>query len=212
MNPISIFDRTIIVDNFYTDPDSVRNYALSQTTEQSTNGNYAGIMTDNPFLTQEHIDMISGLVGHKVQPSTQFTGKFRFTTEIDTIPKQDIHFDPGDNNCCWAGVIYLTPNVTNIDGTIFWQHKRTKLSEIPRTLEGIKQYGWNDTSDLKTFLDTDGIDHLLWNKTDVVMNKYNRLVLFRPWKFHSPGPAFGTNKQSARLIQTFFLSPIEHIL
>lgn len=205
MNPISTFDRTIIVDNFYTDPVAVRNFALSQQTEQATNGNYAGVMTDNPFLTKEHLDMLGNLVGHSVKPSTQFTGKFRFTTINDPMPKQDIHFDPGDNNCCWAGVVYLTPNILT-EGTLFWKHKRTGLEEIPRTLEGIRQYGWNDTNDLKTFLDTDGIDHSLWDRTDTVMYKNNRLVLFRPWRFHSPGNAFGQDKQTSRLVQTFFLS------
>lgn len=205
--PISIFERVFIVDNFYTDPDQVRNYALALEKNDSTDGNYAGIMTKESFLTQEHIDAISQLVGHAVIPSTNFTGKFRFTKKHDSS-KQDIHFDPGDNNCAWAGVIYLTPNVDNIDGTVFWKHKRTGLEAIPRTVEGITQHGWNGVDDLKHFLDTEGMDPNYWIKTMSVPYKYNRLVLFRPWMFHSPGTPFGDTLEESRLVQTFFWSPL----
>lgn len=204
--PLSVFERFYIVDDFYTDPDSVRAFALEQEKNNTTDGNYAGVMTQNAFLTQEHIEIFSQLVGHNVQPSTSFTGKFRFSKSTDTF-KQDIHFDPGDNNAAWAGVVYLTPDVKNTDGTIFWKHKRTGLESIPRTIEGIKEHGWNSVGDLKTFLETEGLDYGYWNKTLTVPYKYNRLVLFRPWMFHSPGPLFGETLETARMIQTFFWSP-----
>ena len=106
-------------------PAKYRNHMLT--------GNYAGIMTHNAFLTQEHLDILSKLIGHKVVPSTQFTGKFRFT-KTGEVGSQDIHFDPGDNQCCFAGVCYLSPNVPdNTEGTVFWRHKRTGLESIPIT-------------------------------------------------------------------------------
>lgn len=203
---LSIFERMYIVDGFYKNPEQIRDYALSMHRNSETQGNYAGVMTSDNFLTQEHIDTISQLVGHYVTPSTVFTGKFRFTKEGDQY-KQDIHFDPGDNNCAWAGVVYLTPDVVSTDGTTFWKHKRTGLESIPRTLEGINQHGWKDERDLKVFLDTEGMDHSYWDKTMSVPYKYNRLVLFRPWMFHSPGPAFGDTIENSRLVQTFFWSP-----
>lgn len=203
---LSTFERMYIVDDFYTNPDQVRNHALSLQRNETSQGNYAGVMTADNFLTQDHIDTISQLVGHYVTPSTGFTGKFRFTKESDPY-KQDIHFDPGDNNCAWAGVVYLTPDIENTDGTIFWKHKRTGLESIPRTLEGIAEHGWGGEGDLKRFLDTEGADHSYWNKTLTVPYKYNRLVLFRPWMFHSPGKPFGDAIENSRLVQTFFWSP-----
>lgn len=197
--------RYYIVDNFYNDPDDIRRIALSMEKNDNTDGNYGGIMTKDSFLTKEHLEVLSQLVGENVTPSTGFTGKFRFTQEHETH-KQDIHFDPGDNNCAWAGVIYLTPNITNTEGTIFWKHKRTGLEDIPRTFEGINRYGWTGVPDLKVFLETEGTDHNLWEKTFQVPYRYNRLVLFRPWMFHSPGPAFGNSLETARSIQTLFLS------
>ena len=205
--PINIFDRFIVVDNFYQNPEMIRNFAISAEKEPESGGNYSGVMTNDAFITQEHLDALNLLVGQQTFPSTQLTGKFRFTKESDTW-KQDIHFDPGENNSSWAGVVYLTPDVQT-DGTHFWKHKRTGLEAIPLTLEGIQEHGWNGVDDLKVFLETEGNDHSLWEKTLTIPYKYNRLVLFRPWLFHSPGKSFGDTFENCRLIQTFFLSTLE---
>lgn len=202
--PISIFDRTIIVDNFYDDPDMVRHYALQRQTEEHSQGNYGGVMTNERFVTEEHIIAFSQLTGHGVKQGTGLNGKFRFTQEKDTY-KQLIHFDVGDN-LAWAGVIYLTPTEHD-EGTIFYKHKRTGLGEIPRTQDGIDAHGWDSPDDLKVFLDTDGVDETLWSREMIVPYRYNRLVMFRPWLFHAPGRAFGDTLETSRLVQTFFFSP-----
>lgn len=204
-NPI-LNQKFIIVDDFYKDPDHVRNLALSQSKEGQTQGNYAGVMTDNMFFQEQHHQMFRDLCGMPVKSSTQFNGKFRFTKEGE-IGTQDIHFDSGDGSCFFAGVVYLTPNNDGTEGTIFWKHKRTGLENIPMTLEGIQQYGWNGVDDLKVFLDTDGVDHSKWDRIFTVPYRYNRLVLFRPWKFHSPGAGFGNTIETSRLVQLFFFSP-----
>jgi hypothetical protein len=206
MYPLSIFERVHIVDGFYTDPNFIRSLSLSLQKESQSNGNYAGIMTEQSFFTQEHVDTPSQLLGHPVKPGTQLTGKIRFT-KLGDVYKQDIHFDFGDN-LAWAGVCYLSPNhPENHPGTIFWKHRRTGLESIPRAMEGLQQHGWNSVDELKTFLDEEGTRHELWEQTMVVPYRFNRLVLFRPWMFHSPGPAFGDSVETARVVQTIFLSP-----
>jgi len=201
MYPLNIDERMYIVDGFYTNPDGIRQYAINEQKEPESGGNYAGVMTESRFITDEHLEILGRLVGHFVEPSTGLSGKFRFTKEGDTY-SQDIHFDAGDN--LWAGVCYLTPNIET-DGTIFWRHNRTGLESIPHTQEGIEKHGWYNVDDLKKFLETDGINHSLWTKTLTIPFRYNRLVLFRPWMFHSPGKAFGDTLQNCRLMQTFFL-------
>jgi hypothetical protein len=69
----------------------------------------------------------------------------------------------------------------------------------------IEKYGWKNVDDLKEFLETDGMNESLWDKTLEVTYRYNRLVLFRPWMFHSPGKNFGDTKENCRVLQTFFL-------
>lgn len=204
-NPF-LSQKFIIVDDFYKDPDSVREIALAESKENSTQGNYAGVMTDARYFNEQHFEMFSHLCGFPIKFGTQFTGKFRFTKEGE-LGTQDIHFDAGDGNTIWAGVVYLTPNNDGTEGTIFWKHKETGLEDIPMTLEGIQQYGWNGIDDLKVFLETDGVEHSKWDKVLTIPYRYNRLVLFRPWKFHSPGAGFGDTIETARLVQLFFFSP-----
>ena len=69
----------IIVDDFYEHPDAVNALAKSMITEQSTGGNYGGVMTVEEFFTDSHKQIFSELSGLEIIPSTQLTGKFRFT-------------------------------------------------------------------------------------------------------------------------------------
>ena len=200
----------IIVDNFYDDPETITTFITGSPTEESSGGNYSGVMTELSLYTDNHVEIFKSLTGMDLVPSTQLNGKFRFTTIIDTH-KQDIHFDPAPSNQ-WSGVIYLgkepegcTQEDLNSYGTHFWTHDRTGLNSIPFTQEGIEKYGWKGVPDLKEFLETEGNDHSLWTKTFSVPYKYNRLVLFKPWLFHSPGKSFGIDKSNCRIVQTFFL-------
>jgi hypothetical protein len=197
----------IVVDDFYPNPDEIHFIANALETEDKSGGNYSGTMTSIAFYQSEHQQIFYHLTGQSLNPATQLNGKFRFSLASDD-GKQHIHFDPGMNTQ-WAGVVYLQKpehySNDNEYGTYFWKHKRTGLTSIPLTQEGIEQYDWNNVDDLREFLETDGLDESLWEQTFYVPYKYNRLVLFRPWMFHSPGKNFGTTKENCRIIQTFFL-------
>jgi hypothetical protein len=197
----------IVIDDFYPEPDAVYDMIYSMSTELKSGGNYSGVMTEENFFTTQHQEILEYITGERLVPSTELSGKIRFSLETDRA-KQHIHFDPGTNST-WAGVCFLQkpehyPNENDM-GTMFWKHKRTGLSSIPLTQDGIEKYGWNNVGDLQHFLETDGINEDLWEKTLSVPYRYNRLVLFRPWMFHSPGKNFGTSKENCRVLQTFFL-------
>jgi hypothetical protein len=102
-------------------------------------------------------------------------------------------------------VVYLSKNRPTVDGTIFWKHKPTGLEEIPRTEEGLAKFGLNNQGGIKNLLKNEGVDESYWEKTLAVPYRYNRLVLFRPWLFHSPGEAWGDTLATSRLVQTLFL-------
>lgn len=206
----------IVIDNFYEHPDGVRDIAM-QMSAGKNHGNYAGNMTDDAFWTQEHLQMFQRLTGEVLQAGTQLNGKFRFSMQAD-VARQHIHFDPAPAQI-WAGVVYLTPDhlgqEQGVDlaqcGTVFWQHKRTGLTRLPLEQQQRDAYGWHTVDDLKHFLETDGCDESLWKQTLSVGMQYNRLVLFRPWLFHSPGRWFGDSRENCRLIQTFFLRSAEDL-
>lgn len=199
--------QAIVIDDFYPEPDKIHEMIYNMPTEDKSGGNYSGIMTDDAFFTPQHQDIFQHITGEKLVPSTSLAGKIRFSLETDQA-SQHIHFDPGANSV-WAGVCYLQKPehypAENDYGTIMWRHKRTGLSSIPMTQEGIEQYGWKTVEDLRIFLETEGLDESLWDKTLEIPYRYNRLVLFRPWMFHSPGRNFGDKKENCRVLQTFFL-------
>lgn len=203
-----IKDQVIVIDNFYDNPDTLYDLIISSETEDSSGGNYSGVMSKESFFTDNHVKIFQKITGDVLKSSTVLNGRFRFSLKDDS-GKQHIHFDPGQNSV-WAGVCYLQKpvhyEVNNPYGTCMWKHKRTQLTSIPLTQEGIEKYGWNGVEDLCNFLNTEGLDESLWEKTLEVPYRYNRLVLFRPWMFHSPGRNFGTDKTNCRIIQTFFLA------
>ena len=199
----------IIIDDFYPDPMQIRHLAISMEKNQGT-GNYAGVMTQEPLFTPAHTQILQEITNEPVEGSPGLNGYFRFTMENDRWT-QHIHFDPKIGQI-WAGLVYLSApddlqrhEARVKTGTNFWRHNRTGLNSIPLTQQGLELHGWTGEHDLKVFLDTEGMDESLWTHTLYIPAQFNRLVLFRPWLFHSPGRAFGDRLDNCRLVQLFFL-------
>lgn len=200
-----MINRYMIVDDFYDDPDKLVRVALDSLREEdSPDGGYAGVMTTRSYLGEQHREIFKKLtLEPTIDAATNACGRLRFTRANDSF-QFHIHYDV-DMKTKWAGVVYLSKNHPNTDGTCFWRHKRTGLEIAPNTVEGFAKYGWTGFRGLREFLEKEGIDESLWEKTLTVPYKYNRLVLFRPWLLHSPGPAFGDSIESSRIVQTIFL-------
>ncbi len=200
-----MLNRFLIIDDFYNDPDALVQVALdSIKKEELPRGTYAGVMTTQTFLGQQLRDLFKKMTMEpSINSSTNANGRIRFTVASDPF-KFHIHYDV-DMETRWAGVVYLSKDHPETEGTSFWKHKRTGLEVAPNTVEGFAEYGWNSFEDLREFLETEGLDESLWEKTFTIPYKYNRLVLFRPWLLHSPGPAFGDSLETSRIVQTLFL-------
>ncbi|GJM11816.1 MAG: hypothetical protein DHS20C12_02190 [Pseudohongiella sp.] len=200
-----MLNRYIVVDDFYNNPDELVRVALSTlNVDESPDGGYAGVMTKESYLGEQHRDIFQKLtLEPSINTSTNANGRLRFSRENDPY-NFHIHYDV-EKQTKWAGVVYLSKDHPPAEGTNFWRHKRTGLEQAPNTVEGFAKYGWKNFHDLRAFLETEGIDESLWEKTFTIPYKYNRLVLFRPWLLHSPGPAFGDTLENSRIVQTIFL-------
>lgn len=177
---------SIVIDNFYDNPDSVRKYALSL--PFNVTGNYPGSRTANylPEHTKEKIQNIIFSHAGKVTnwfESPGLTGSFQLTYSSD---RSWIHSDQYNT---WAAVCYLTPNPPVTGGTGLFRHKNTG------------SYYWNSVDNPETF---DGYDKTTWDLVDVIGNVYNRLVIYKGNLFHSSLDYFGNTYNSARLFQVFF--------
>jgi len=173
----------IIVDDFYENPDAVREYALKQNFD--VDGNFPGKRT-KPWLPPDLKQSIQFIVQNAGGAVTSwredsYTGSFQYCLAKD---RTWIHADP---NNTWAGVCYLTPNAPLSGGTALYRHNPTgKDTHYPGD-------EWPD-----------GQDYTQWTRTDYMVNKYNRLVLYRGMMYHASVDYFGNSIENGRLFQTFF--------
>ncbi len=174
----------IVIDDFYYDPDSVREYALSQNFHVL--GNYPGSRTKNLInddtknAIQEIVRPYSGKVTNWLDGSEGYTGAFQLTTSQD---RSWVHSDDYNN---WAGVLYLTPDAPIEGGTGFFR------SKIDGSIRG------------KAYNNLPGGDFTKWELVAEVGNVYNRLILFAADQWHSSLQYFGDSIYNGRLTQVFF--------
>lgn len=185
-----------IIDNFYSDVDAVREFALQQ--DFSVRGNYPGPRTQT-FLNDSVKEVINNVVspfyGDVIYWSEeQYTGAYQYTTSRD---RSWIH---ADQTTKWAAVCYLTPNAPLSAGTGLFKHKPTGLTMAPKNEDG----SYND--ELLKEIYADSQDMTKWEMVDRLGNVYNRLVMYRGDHFHMSLDYFGQDLYDGRLFQTFFFN------
>ena len=172
-----------IVDNFYSDVDEVREFALQQ--DFGVRGNYPGQRTI-PFLNESITSTIESIIepqwGKVTDWGDEYTGAYQYTTAKE---RSWIHCD---HTTRWAGVCYLTPNAPLSAGTGLFKHKETGLVGHP-----LKEDGSYDR-ELMDEIYKDSQDYTKWEMTDRLANVYNRLVIYRGDFFHQSLDYFGRDK------------------
>lgn len=179
--------KLIIVDDFYTNPDNVRSYALSQPFEVS--GNYPGKRT-KPYLPDDLKEAIQKIMYNAAGKVTDWMEYSGYTGAFQICTAQDRTWIHADSYNSWAAVCYLTPDPPVSAGTALYRWKENK--EYERTDNTAPQL--------------DGYDYTKWDMTDYVSNKYNRIVFYRGNLYHASVDYFGDNLQNGRLFQTFFFN------
>jgi len=176
----------IITDNFYSNPDGVRNFALSQ--PFSVTGNFPGKRTIS-HLTPDVKETIQSIVWNAGGAVTDwfendgYTGAFQLTTAADRSWVHSDHFNT------WAGVCYLNPDAPYTGGTGLFRHRATGAVRAGELTTGYEAQ-----------------DMTKWDLYDTLGNIYNRLVLYRGDLFHSSLDYFGSDLYTGRLFQVFFFS------
>ena len=183
-----------VIDDFYSDVDDVRAFALQQ--DFSVRGNYPGPRTQT-FLNDSVKNTIESIVkpfyGNVTYWSDeQYTGAYQYTTSRD---RSWIH---ADQTTKWAAVCYLTPNAPLSAGTGLFKHKPTGLTMAPKNEDG------SYNQELLKQIYADSQDMTKWEMVDRIGNVYNRLIMYRGDHFHMSLDYFGQDLYDGRLFQTFF--------
>lgn len=184
----------LIIDDFYSNPEEVRDFALQQ--EFKVRGNYPGMRTE-PFANEDIKETIESIIqpfaGKITRWHTEYTGCFQYTTAYD---RSWIHSDSWND---WAGVLYLTPNAPASAGTGIFRHKKTGLVNWD-----LKTKTKEETQNCEAIHEAQ--DYTKWEVLDRFGNVFNRLVMYRGDNFHQSMDYFGKDLEDGRLFQVFFFN------
>ena len=182
----------VVVDDFYDNPMTIRNFALNQ--NFNITGNYPGHRTES-LINEEAEEKLSSIVRGNWGDDVDFPrheGSYQGCYQHAVAwEKSWIHYDHWNEYAC---VIYLTPEAPLHTGTALFRHKATGITEKP------------DNEALCERLLSDGRDYTKWDITDRVGNVFNRAIVYPGNKFHSSLEYFGFDKYTGRLFQTFFFN------
>ena len=201
----------IILDDFHDNPQEVRDYAISATYSKSPDNTYPGENSTTGFQEDLLKSKIETILQRPIKPSNPF-GYFRYSWETSDQENEKLQKVHVDNGWEFGGVCYLsTPEQLKANpnsGTLFARHKALKIDATPRTAEEAEIFGYTHYDELRqSIIYGDGLDLNKWETYAKVSPKFNRLVLFRSWMYHSHFVNFGPQDPAqSRLVQLFFFN------
>ena len=194
--PINI----IVVDNFYSNPDLVREYAIENLNFESSDY-HRGMRSSDSFIlngTKERFEQILGKPILNWNDPSYANGKFQFCTSLDPIV---YHTDIQS----YAAMVFLTPNAPLQSGTATYRSIYTNSIKID-----------NDDTHAKAFKglsnDLNFYDKTSFEVVDSIANIYNRLIIFDSKNIHAAVNYFGDTIYNSRFFHLFFFDVLEESL
>jgi len=210
----------IVIDNFFEDPDKLREFALKQ--------DFAGKARNSEYNRKQHFRRtrsfsgdpnmagvrrkIEEVLGAKTVNWESVEGEgenmsFQVTYNLEgEFATHCVHTDKSD----WGGILYLSPNPPASSGTNFVRHKELGLRkpcEIDGGQRGCGGEGGERIAEIDEVWKGDKFDAEKWEVVDTVGNVYNRMVLFNATNFHRSSGYFGDGEsgvEGGRLFMNFF--------
>jgi len=195
----------IVVDDFYDDVEEVRREALGYSyLEPQGMRTFPGRNSQQKLLLDSFDYIASRLTGEALtgplHPQSSH-GRFRITLAGEES-RYLVHVDP--TQLSWAGVIYLNRPEHCQGGTMFYRHRALGSDRAPITPEELQAANLESVGAL---LQRDGNDPESWQHLMTVPMRFNRLILYRPWLWHSAGESFGGGLEDGRLVQLMQFVP-----
>jgi len=186
----------VVVDNFYKDPDAIRNYAINNL-NFAPSGYHKGERSLDRFElegTQQTLERILGRKIYNWHHDAYANCRFQFCVEDDPVV---YHCD----NQMFAGIVFLSPNAPLNTGTATYQSKVTGARRFNSDELGNEEFN-------KTFTgygdEINFYDGSSFEVVDKVGNVYNRLVMWDAQTIHAATQYYGNNINNSRFFQLFF--------
>ena len=172
--------------------------------EPNSAKNYPGRNSRQRLLIKDLDTLISGLVNEPVVGNSgQAHGNCRISLAgNDAERRYMVHVDP---ETYWAGIVYLTLPEHCRGGTEFFRHVALGTDRAPLHPEEFAELGvdnYHQAAD--KIIRPDSNDPTKWRHLMTVPMRFNRLILLRPWLWHTSGESFGETPENGRLVQLFF--------
>jgi hypothetical protein len=192
----------IIVDDFLEQAENFRAAALRLSYPEREGEYFPGRNSIQRLALEGLEQEISAIVREPLAPLTNLRShaKCRIALAGDDQEAR-IHVDPSH----WSGILYLSRPEDCRGGTEFFRHIETGMDRVPLGPEDLARAGFSSYDQLqREIMDRDVADRSRWECEMVVPMKFNRLVLLRPWLFHTSGPGFGDSIENGRLVYLMF--------
>lgn len=153
--------------------------------------NLTGLSEEVSHILDEPVRPISPLQSH---------GNFRIAL-ASNIGRAKVHIDAAH----WSGILYLSRPEDCQGGTEFFRHVRTNTDRAPMTPEQLRAHGYASFDEMHAdIVERDSLDDSQWEMNMQIPMRFNRLILLRPWLWHTAGPGFGDSIENGRLVYLLF--------
>ena len=191
----------LAIDNFYKNPDYVRDYALQQNFKEHKKY-HKGFRTEVSFRPKSIKRRFEQLIGKKIDDWGRYgtNGVFQYCKDDDRLV---YHYDKQK----YAAIVFLKPDSVPNSGTSLFRSKRNGLMKI--TDKKSQEKLGCDLTFLHDQTFKDGYyDDSQFELVDVIGNVYNRLIIFDGQIIHAASSYFGNDKFDSRLFQIFFFDAL----
>ncbi len=193
----------IIVDDFLDNAQALREASL-RLTYPPQEGMFPGRNSVERINIEGLAQQISRLVGEPLEamPPPQSHAKSRITLATDK-GKAKVHVDAAH----WSGILFLSRPQDCRGGTEFFRHRATSTDRAPHDDREAAALGFPSAKGMvEEILERDGTNDSKWEMTQRVPMRFNRLLLLRPWLWHTAGENFGDTLENGRLVYLMFFA------
>jgi len=191
-----------IIDDFLGNARELREAALKLDYPELEEKTYFPGRNSAKRLNIEGLDeQVGKLLGERLTPTPGTAhGKFRIALEGEE-GAADIHIDESH----WSGILFLNLPEQCQGGTDFFRHIPTNSDRAPITRDELHAMGMTSGQEVwEKIVHPHTNDRSKWEHTMRVPMRFNRLILLKPWLWHTASPGFGHDLATGRLVYLMF--------
>lgn len=204
-----------ILDNFYENPDLVRQFALSLPYYATEDGRWPGARSDQ--LSEVNRSFFDTFCKKILTLFYDFNST-QIEWDMETSFQQVVSYSPIKNNilnhgwihsddAIFSGVIYLNPDSKDGWGTSIYKLKPNEIDDCPQKTKFLhysesKDFDEDEHEIEKSYNNNKFVESIR------VENVYNRLILFEGGEYHGV-PTFYSDDDEPRLTQVFFIKKLK---